>query len=360
MHGVGADLLGVQHVGSVIALMPMLCMGVLFGLAMDYQLFIVSPMRERYVRDGAARAALIGGYTSSAQVVAAAAAIMLSVFASFVPDGTADTKPVAFTLAVGVVIDAFVVRATLIPAVLALLGDRAWWLPAVLQRRLPFVDAEGDGLGRELRAAAGAARRGAAGVPVVLADRLTIRDGQGRPVLPAFSCTVRPGEIVAVVGPAATNVLLALGGRLTAFEGDLAVCGLALPGRRHAVRKVAALVTRNSDDPVDDAIAALDDHPALLLVDGAEALSPPDRDRLSRRVELPRPGSTAGPGSLPGPAVVLGFSTAAAAASWPGPLTGTFFTNPSTTVLSLVPGPPSEDRPRRRVRPSAPSSEVQP
>ncbi len=90
------------------------------------------------------------GFTSSARVVTAAAIIMISVFAAFVPHGDSSVQPIAFGLAVGVFVDAFLVRMTLVPAVLALLGDRAWWLPAWLDRRLPSLDVEGAGIAKHV------------------------------------------------------------------------------------------------------------------------------------------------------------------------------------------------------------------
>lgn len=142
--GWGADLLGVTKTGPVVAFMPILVMAVLFGLAMDYQVFLVSRMRERFVATRDAKASVVSGFSASARVVTAAAAIMLSVFFSFVPGSSALLQPVAFALAIGVALDAFVVRMTLIPAVMALLGNVAWALPRWLERRLPDMDIEGE------------------------------------------------------------------------------------------------------------------------------------------------------------------------------------------------------------------------
>ncbi|MDF2442771.1 MAG: putative drug exporter of the superfamily, partial [Subtercola sp.] len=142
--GVLADVLGVQKVGPVISFMPILVMAVLFGLAMDYHVFLVSRMREEFSRTGEGRGSVLDGFSAAARVVTAAALIMFSVFASFVPGSGAAVQPLAFALAVGVLIDAFLVRMTLIPAVMAMLGTRAWYLPAWLGRRLPNVDIEGE------------------------------------------------------------------------------------------------------------------------------------------------------------------------------------------------------------------------
>jgi RND superfamily putative drug exporter len=144
-----AGPLGISHEGPVASFMPTIVMAVLFGLAMDYEVFLVSSIREEYHHGGDARGAIVRGARGSARVVTAAAVIMVAVFASFLTTTDADIKAIAFTLAVGVLVDAFVVRMTLVPAVLSLLGDRAWWLPRWLDRRLPDVDIEGARLDRE-------------------------------------------------------------------------------------------------------------------------------------------------------------------------------------------------------------------
>ncbi|MEV7629053.1 MMPL family transporter [Actinoplanes sp. NPDC089786] len=126
-----AELIGVPRTGPVISFMPIILMAVLFGLAMDYEVFLVSGMREEYVRSGDPRRAVTSGFQASARVVAAAALIMVAVFASFLPGGDATLKPIAFALAVGVLLDAFLIRMTLVPAVLTMAGHRAWWLPVM-------------------------------------------------------------------------------------------------------------------------------------------------------------------------------------------------------------------------------------
>jgi RND superfamily putative drug exporter len=128
-------------------------MAVLFGLAMDYEVFLVSSMREDYVRSRDARGSVISGARHSARVVTAAALIMVAVFVSFLFSHDPDIKPIALALGVGVLVDAFLVRMTLVPAVLTLLGDRAWWLPRWLDRILPNVDVEGGHLERPVPAA---------------------------------------------------------------------------------------------------------------------------------------------------------------------------------------------------------------
>ncbi|MFI1439823.1 MMPL family transporter [Streptomyces fructofermentans] len=141
--GWAAGLLGVSGEGPVPSFMPIIVMAVLFGLAMDYEVFLVSAVREDYVRHRDARAAVLTGARNAARVVTSAALIMVSVFIGFLFSHDADIMPIAFALAFGVLVDAFLVRMTLVPAALALLGDRAWWLPRRLDRLLPHLDVEG-------------------------------------------------------------------------------------------------------------------------------------------------------------------------------------------------------------------------
>ncbi|MFE6283682.1 MMPL family transporter [Streptomyces sp. NPDC057877] len=138
-----ADALGVARTGPVVSFLPIVLMAVLFGLAMDYEVFLVSGMREEWVRGGRAREAVVEGAGHASRVVTAAALIMFFVFASFVTSEDAIVKPIAFSLAFGVLVDAFVVRMTLVPAVLAMVGRGAWWLPRALERALPDLDIEG-------------------------------------------------------------------------------------------------------------------------------------------------------------------------------------------------------------------------
>lgn len=141
-----ADLVGLDTPGPLISFLPILLIGILFGLAMDYEVFLVSRMREDFVHGDTAAQATINGMGHGARVVTAAALIMISVFGGFVFLDDPVIKSMGFALAVGVAIDAFVVRMTIVPAVMSLLGDRAWWLPRWLDRALPNVDIEGEGL----------------------------------------------------------------------------------------------------------------------------------------------------------------------------------------------------------------------
>lgn len=145
------NLLGVESTGPIMSMLPILLVGVLFGLAMDYQVFLVTRMREEHVHGAPAPQSMITGFRHGSRVVVAAALIMISVFAGFVLDGTTLIQSIGFALAFGVLVDAFVVRMTIVPAVMALLGKGAWWLPRWLDRALPNVDVEGERLAKRLR-----------------------------------------------------------------------------------------------------------------------------------------------------------------------------------------------------------------
>jgi RND superfamily putative drug exporter len=151
-----AGVFGVDQTGPVVSFMPIFMIGVVFGLAMDYEVFLVTRIREEYIhatptrtpaeQNATARRAVITGFGHSARVVTAAAIIMISVFAGFILSTETVITMMGFGLAVGVLFDAFVVRMTIVPAVLGLLGRAAWWLPGWLNRALPNVDVEGEQL----------------------------------------------------------------------------------------------------------------------------------------------------------------------------------------------------------------------
>ncbi|MER6302909.1 MMPL family transporter [Kitasatospora sp. NPDC001539] len=139
-------LIDVPKVGPVVSFVPILLIGVLFGLAMDYELFLVSGMKEQHVHGKAPREAVVGGVKGGARVVTAAALIMISVFGAFVLGHDPIVQPIGFALAVGVLVDAFVVRMALVPAAMALFGEAAWWFPKRLEKVVPRVDMEGEQL----------------------------------------------------------------------------------------------------------------------------------------------------------------------------------------------------------------------
>ncbi|MEU0227073.1 MMPL family transporter [Streptomyces sp. NPDC006284] len=145
-----ADVFGVDQPGPIMSMMPIFMIGVVFGLAMDYEVFLVTRMREAYVHGSSASESVTTGFTHGGRVVAAAAIIMISVFSGFIMENDDMIKMMGFGLAIAVLFDAFVVRMAIVPAVLALLGTKAWWLPKWLDRLLPNVDVEGEKLHKEL------------------------------------------------------------------------------------------------------------------------------------------------------------------------------------------------------------------
>lgn len=147
--GWGADLIGLDSPGPILSFLPVILVGILFGLAMDYQLFLASGMREAYVHGASARDAVAQGFRAGRSVVVAAALIMVSVFGGFIFSESTIIRSIGFGLAFGVLLDAFVVRMLLMPALMHLLGRSAWWLPRWLDRILPNVDMEGAALERE-------------------------------------------------------------------------------------------------------------------------------------------------------------------------------------------------------------------
>lgn len=147
------QLLGIDATTPVLSLLPIIVTGVLYGLAMDYEVFLVSSIKEAHVHGHHGDEAIEHGFKQASRVVCAAAIIMTSVFAGFAFNPDPMIKQVGFALAFGILIDAFVVRMTLVPAVMSLFGDRAWWLPRQLDRHLPNLDIEGDELTAMLHAA---------------------------------------------------------------------------------------------------------------------------------------------------------------------------------------------------------------
>jgi RND superfamily putative drug exporter len=141
-----ASAFGVDQAGPIMSMLPVFLIGIVFGLAMDYEVFLVSRMREEHVHGAEPTTAVVTGFAHGARVVTAAAIIMVSVFAGFILSPESLIKSIGFALAAAILFDAFVVRMTIVPAVMALLGRRAWWLPRWLDRILPDIDVEGDKL----------------------------------------------------------------------------------------------------------------------------------------------------------------------------------------------------------------------
>ena len=148
-YGWGASLIGLHSTGPILSFLPVILVGILFGLAMDYQLFLASGMREAYVHGSSAKLAVAQGFRAGRSVVTAAALIMVSVFGGFIFSSSTMIRSIGFGLAFGVLLDAFVVRMLLMPALMHLLGRSAWWLPRWLDRVMPNVDLEGASLERD-------------------------------------------------------------------------------------------------------------------------------------------------------------------------------------------------------------------
>ncbi|RWZ53131.1 MMPL family transporter [Labedella phragmitis] len=301
-NGVGADLLHVANTGPVISFMPIILMGVLFGLAMDYEVFLVARMREDYVHSGDARRSITTGFLGSAKVVTAAAVIMFAVFAAFVPEGDTNIKPIALGLATGVFIDAFVVRMTLIPAILALLGERAWWIPKRLDRALPRFDVEGEGIHKEL------ALRDFGGDDIAIAAQGVRVATDDATILDDLSLIVPVGGSAVVSGSSPHEVsaaLLALTGRLEISDGRLKVAGLPLPVRASGVRSRTGYVDlARSEDPVIALRRSLAERPSVLAVDGVDVVT--DSAERGRICDLLRATATAESRSGTGTALLLG------------------------------------------------------
>lgn len=271
VQGHGADIFGVEKVGPVISFLPIILMGILFGLAMDYEVFLVSGMREAFAHGASAKDAIHRGFQSSARVVVAAAIIMFAVFAAFVPAGDAIIKSIAFGLAVGIFIDAFIVRMTFVPAVMALLGDKAWWLPRWLERMLPHFDVEGEGLYHQVQYKDWP---GDGKDYAVYGEGLGL-DGAGRPIFEDVDIAVEPGGVLAVTGQGASALLLTIAGRAVPDRGELKVLDRVLPEEASKVRSAIPYMTLSS---AEDALITRPSYlrrvqksmPDIILIDRAD------------------------------------------------------------------------------------------
>jgi RND superfamily putative drug exporter len=267
-YGWFAEAINLHEAQPIISFFPIMLMGILFGLAMDYEVFLVSRMREEYVHGNPD--SVVDGFVHTAKVVVAAALIMFVVFAFFVPNGEGPIKAIAFGLAIGVVIDAFIVRMTLVPAVMALLGKHAWWLPRWLDRILPVMDIEGEGLTHQLKLSQWAAAEG----HPVYGEGLRV-DVAGVELFGDVNVAMGPEDRLVVTGPPQSRraLLLALTGRTDLTAGELKVLGHALPEEGPKVRRVAELLT--SDQP-NFARALRRSKASLIAVDGVSKLGAVD------------------------------------------------------------------------------------
>jgi RND superfamily putative drug exporter len=142
--GWGSSLIGLDHPIPIVSFVPLLMFAILFGLSMDYQVFLMTQMKEHYVEYGDARRAVVEGLANTGRVITSAAGIMVCVFASFVLSGDPVVKEFGVGLAVAIAIDSTVVRCLLVPAVMELMGKWAWWMPSWLERIVPKISIEGS------------------------------------------------------------------------------------------------------------------------------------------------------------------------------------------------------------------------
>jgi RND superfamily putative drug exporter len=142
--GWGVHLLGIDHAVPVSSWVPILIFAILFGLSMDYEVFLLSRVREHWLDTGDARESVVRGLASTGPVISAAAAIMVAVFLGFATEVDVTVKMLGLGMATAIALDATVVRMVLVPATMALLGRWNWWLPAWLDRLLPGVSVEGE------------------------------------------------------------------------------------------------------------------------------------------------------------------------------------------------------------------------
>ena len=142
--GWGSSLIGLDHPIPIVSFVPLLMFAILFGLSMDYEVFLMTQMKEHYVEYGDERRAVVEGLANTGRVITSAAGIMVCVFASFVLSGDPVVKEFGVGLAVAIAIDSTVVRCLLVPAVMELMGKWAWWMPSWLERVVPKISIEGS------------------------------------------------------------------------------------------------------------------------------------------------------------------------------------------------------------------------
>ena len=317
VEGHGAEAIGIEQVGPVISFLPIILMGILFGLAMDYEVFLVSGMREAYAHGAPAREAIERGFLASAGVVTAAALIMFAVFAAFVPAGEPIIKSIALGLAVGITVDAFLIRMTLGPAVMAMLGEKSWWLPKKLDKILPHFDVEGEGLAHLVEQRDWPQKDS----PYLLygedigingprdkgrSVRGDVGDAEGK-LVSGVNIALKPGEVFAVTGPGSSALVTALSGRMPISEGELKILDWVMPEQGGHVRRALPLIVMS---PRDDSTAPshrslyrmIQDPPKLVVIDHADQPQDSQSAALLKRLidsSLQR-----------GSAVILGLVTA--------------------------------------------------
>jgi RND superfamily putative drug exporter len=315
--GYGAELLHVDKPGPVISFMPIIVMGILFGLAMDYEVFLVARMREDYVHSGKARASIRTGFVGSAKVVSAAAVIMFAVFAAFVPESDGALKAIALALATGIFVDAFIVRMTFVPAVLELLGEKAWYMPKWLDRILPHFDVEGEGVQHELDLAAWPGDDSI----VIAAEGVTLSNAEKTvSYFHNLAVMLPAGQTLYVAGRDRTAVsaaLLTFSGRLDPDAGKLKVTGMVLPVRSAAVRSRVAVidVAAHANVNLADALAdALAEKPRVVVLDHIDAMTAGgERAAMTQQISDARKAAISAGRLL---TVVVGTSSLTPAEDW--------------------------------------------
>ena len=295
-YGFGNEIINLEKPQAVVSFYPILLMGILFGLAMDYEVFLVARMREEYAHGADASTAIREGFVGSGKVVIAAASIMFAVFAFFVPEGQGAIKAIAFGLAIGVTVDAFIVRMTLVPAVLEILGDKAWWMPRWLDERLPTFDVEGDAMTRQI-----ALRDWGADDAIRTEDFAPHSPAEGNLCAPV-DLHVPRGDVLIIESDRERRLplLYALAGRLRGSVGTVKILGRLLPEQAASVRRRVALIDGTHADVRRELARAADTMP-LIIIEGADALRTQD-DRDALRDVLARPGDDR-------PTVVLGVAS---------------------------------------------------
>src|SRR6201991_2144326 len=160
--GWGVELIGLDHAIPIVSFVPLLMFAILFGLSMDYEVFLLTQMKEHFKESGDARGAVVQGLANTGRVITSAAAIMVCVFTSFVLVSDPVVKEFGVGLAVAIAIDSTLVRCLLVPAVMVLMGKWAWWMPSWLERFTPHISIEGEEFFAERDAlAAGGSESGA-------------------------------------------------------------------------------------------------------------------------------------------------------------------------------------------------------
>ncbi|WP_425843505.1 MMPL family transporter [Agrococcus sp. TSP3-2-1] len=352
--GWGIELLHAEP-GPILSFMPVLLMAVLFGLAMDYQMFLVSGMREAHAHGHGAVSAVRHGFAANARVVTAAALIMFFVFFAFVPEGMAMIKAIALGLAVGVAVDAFLVRMTLIPALMTLMGERAWWLPRWLDRAMPEMDVEGETLGRHRDALAWVADAGGH----LALERFRPEVDWRQPGYASWTLTAPRGAVVRLGGSFADRQRLAhaLVGDVDA-AGRAQLGGAALPGDVATLRRRVAIV--DLDGHVESAHQAaraalalrspfapgpvLDHRAEALVARAAEALGAPidAAAPLSRLAPLERAAVLLATATLRGPSLI--WIDAAAGAPTGAARLAARLAGPDATIVSSEAAPEAHGR----------------